>query len=123
MGPISDVVLSSLGDTILVEIGLHSGFELSAKAANDLVIDHTAKKLIPIHSARLETNAIKVLLITLVYKHTMEDAALGFYRSSLHEWVASVSRKIKCHAECYELIFVNLPGISLFFRPSKITSR
>jgi hypothetical protein len=107
MGPISDVVLSSLGDTILVEIGLHTGFELSAKAANDLVFDHTAKKLIPIHSERLETHAIKVLLITLSYKHTMGDAALGFYRSSLHKWVEPTFRNIKCHAECHKLIFVN----------------
>lgn len=87
MGPISDVVVASLGDTILVELGLHAGFQLSTKVANDLVFGHTANKLIPIHSDRLETTAIKVLLITLKYKHTMEDAALGFYRSSLHKWV------------------------------------
>lgn len=87
IGPISDVVVSSLGDTIFVELGLHAGFELSARAANDLVFSHTANKLIPIHSERLDTTAVKVLLITLKYKNTMEDAALGFYRSSLHKLV------------------------------------
>ncbi|EKM75804.1 hypothetical protein AGABI1DRAFT_79361 [Agaricus bisporus var. burnettii JB137-S8] len=91
MGPISDVVLTSFGDTIFVELGLHAGFELSAKAANDLVFDRTAKELIPIHSERLETDAVKVLLITLKHKHTMEDAALGFYRSSLHKDISLFS--------------------------------
>ncbi|KAF9446574.1 hypothetical protein P691DRAFT_732953 [Macrolepiota fuliginosa MF-IS2] len=91
MGPISDIVVTSLGDSILVELGFHAGFELSTKAANDLVFEHTANKLIPIHSERLETTAVKVLLITLKYRHTMEDAALGFYRSSLHEDISLFS--------------------------------
>ncbi|KDR68452.1 hypothetical protein GALMADRAFT_257184 [Galerina marginata CBS 339.88] len=84
MGPVSDVVVGSFGDTILVELGLHAGFDLTVKAADDLVFDHTIKKLVPIHSQRLETTGVKVLLITLRYKHTMSDAALGFYRSSMH---------------------------------------
>ncbi|PPQ92130.1 hypothetical protein CVT25_007961 [Psilocybe cyanescens] len=84
MGPVSDVVVGSLGDTVLVELGIHAGFGLTTKLANDLVFDHTIKKVVPIHSERLETTAVKVLLITLKYKHTMADAALGFYRSSLH---------------------------------------
>ena len=42
------------------------------------------KKIVPIHSGRLETTGVKVLLVTLKYKHTMSDAALGFYRSSMH---------------------------------------
>ncbi|KAF4616329.1 hypothetical protein D9613_008638 [Agrocybe pediades] len=84
MGPVSDVVVGSLGDTILVELGLHGGFELTTKVANDLVFDKTIKKVIPIHSKRLETTGVKVLLITLQHKSTMADAALGFYRSSLH---------------------------------------
>ena len=81
----SDVVVSTLGDSILVELGLHAGFEISTKVANDLIIDKSIKHAIPIHSRRLETTAIKVLLITLKYKHTVEDAALGFYRSSVHK--------------------------------------
>ncbi|KAF8953180.1 hypothetical protein BDZ97DRAFT_628668 [Flammula alnicola] len=84
MGPVSDIVVTTLGDTILVELGLHVGFDLTTKVANDLVFDHTIKKIVPIHSKRLETTAVKVLLITLKYKHTISDAALGFYRSSLH---------------------------------------
>ncbi|KIK70084.1 hypothetical protein GYMLUDRAFT_34547 [Collybiopsis luxurians FD-317 M1] len=85
MGPVSDLVVSSFGDTILVELGLHAGFELTTKAANDLIIEHGIKHAIPIHSSRLETTHVKVLLITLKFKHTMEDAALGFFRSSVHK--------------------------------------
>ncbi|KAJ3747832.1 hypothetical protein DFH05DRAFT_1391631 [Lentinula detonsa] len=85
MGPVSDLVVSSFGDTILVELGLHAGFDLTTKAANDLIIEHGIKHAIPIHSSRLETTHVKVLLITLKFKHTMEDAALGFFRSSIHK--------------------------------------
>ncbi|KAF7973910.1 hypothetical protein HWV62_13954 [Athelia sp. TMB] len=72
-------------DTILVEVGLHAGFEASTEAANDLIIGHGVSAVIPLHSARLESNGVKVILITLKYKHTMEDASLGFYRSSVHK--------------------------------------
>lgn len=85
MGPVTDVVLSSVGDSALVEIGLHSGFELTAKAANELILDKPVDCLVPIHSNRLETTGVKNLLITLKYKHTVEDASLGFYRSSVHQ--------------------------------------
>lgn len=74
-----------IGDSILVEVGLHVGFDLSTKIADDLVINHGVSSIIPIHSKRLETTSVKTLLITLKYKHTIEDAALGFYRSSFHE--------------------------------------
>lgn len=45
--------------------------------------------MIPIHSKRLETTGVKTMLITLKFKHTVDDAALGFFRSSVHECVAS----------------------------------
>ena len=86
MDPASDVIMSSLGDSILVEVGTHVGFELSSKAANDLILDKAFKKMVPIHSNRLNTTSVKELLITLDYKHTLEDASLGFYRSSLNEF-------------------------------------
>ncbi|KAJ7627699.1 hypothetical protein DFH06DRAFT_1227889 [Mycena polygramma] len=85
LGPIAGEVLSTFGDTILVELGIHAGFSLTAQVANDLVIDKPLKAIIPIHSKRLETTGVKVLLITLKYKITMTDAALGFYRSSVHK--------------------------------------
>ncbi|KZT22738.1 hypothetical protein NEOLEDRAFT_1097186 [Neolentinus lepideus HHB14362 ss-1] len=84
MDPISDIIVSSLGDTVLVEVGLHTGFELTTKVADDLLLQHTVNHMIPLHSKRLETTAIKELLITLKYKHTVEDASLGFFRSSVH---------------------------------------
>ncbi|KAJ7232951.1 hypothetical protein B0H12DRAFT_1260766 [Mycena haematopus] len=85
LGPIAGEVISTFGDTILVELGLHAGFSLTAHAANDLLIEKPLKAIIPIHSKRLETTAIKEMLITLKYKITMTDAALGFYRSSVHK--------------------------------------
>ena len=85
MGPAADVAVTIFGDSILVELGLQTGFELTGKAANDLVLSKALKAVIPIHSKRLETTGVKVLLITLRHKQTMSDAALGFYRSSLHK--------------------------------------
>lgn len=85
MGPVSDVVVSTLGDTILVEVGMHVGFDLTTKAANDLIFDGAIKKAFPIHSRRLETTGVKTMTITLKYKHVPEDASLGFYRSGLHK--------------------------------------
>ncbi|EGO03533.1 hypothetical protein SERLA73DRAFT_83585 [Serpula lacrymans var. lacrymans S7.3] len=85
MGPVSDAVLSTVGDGILVEMGLHTGFELTAKAADDLIGDGAIKKMVPLYSTRLETTNVKTILITLKYKHTVEDASLGFFRSSLHK--------------------------------------
>ncbi len=85
MGPVADVVVDTLGDSILVEIGMRASFDLSAKAADDLLIEHPIKHLIPTHSKILETTGTKTLLITLKYKHTVEDASLGFFRSSVHK--------------------------------------
>ena len=87
MGSVGAEVISAFGDSILVELGLHAGFSLTTEAANDLFIDKPLEAAIPIHSKRLETTAVKVLLITLKYKMTMADAALGFYRSSVHKYV------------------------------------
>ncbi|KUJ15045.1 uncharacterized protein LY89DRAFT_720451 [Mollisia scopiformis] len=84
MGPISDVVVGSLGDTILVELGLHAGFEAAVWAGDEILIDKPMKKIIPVHSANLTTSGVKILTITLKYKHSVEDAALGFFRSSTH---------------------------------------
>ena len=85
MGPVSDVVIGTIGDSLLVEIGLNVGFDASARVANDLIIEHTVKHIIPAPSARLQTTGVKQLLVTLKYKHTLEDAQLGFFRSSVHK--------------------------------------
>ena len=90
LGPLAGEVISTFGDTILVEMGIHAGFSLTAAAANDLVIEKPLKAIIPIHSKRLETTAIKELQITLKFKITMTDAALGFYRSSVHKCVVMI---------------------------------
>jgi hypothetical protein len=84
MEPVSEVVLAAGGDTILVEMGLHAGFGLTAHIADDLVFDKPIKHLVPLHSKRLETTGVKTMTITLQYKHAKADANLGFFRSSLH---------------------------------------
>lgn len=85
MGPVSDVIVSTVGHSILVEMGMHTGFELTTKAADDLIGDGAIKRIVPLHSTRLETTGVKTMTITLKYKHTIEDASLGFFRSSLHK--------------------------------------
>ena len=63
MGPVSDIIVGTLGDSLVVELGTHVGFKLTTKVANDLVFDKTSNLLIPIHSARLQTTGVKMLLI------------------------------------------------------------
>jgi hypothetical protein len=87
MGPVSDAMVSTVGDSIFVEMGMHTGFELTTKAADDLIGDGAIKRIVPFHSMRLETTSVKTMTITLVYKHTIEDASLGFFRSSFHKYV------------------------------------
>ncbi|TFY79668.1 hypothetical protein EWM64_g4345 [Hericium alpestre] len=85
MGPVSDAILSTVGDSILVEVGMHAGFKLSMDATNDLVFEKPLKAVTPAYDKMLETTSVKTILITLKYKHTREDASLGFFRSSLHK--------------------------------------
>ncbi len=98
MGPVSDLVVGSLGDTILVEMGMHAGFEATTKIANDLVIDKTVKHMIPTHSKMLETTNVKVILITLKFKQTMENAALGFFQEQCTQVSLSRDEKRFCHS-------------------------
>jgi hypothetical protein len=86
MGPISHAVVSTLGDTVLVEVGMHTGFELSTKAANSVIGDKMADKLSGpvLRSWRSFTGAdgpgwattgVKSVSITLRYKGVPSDAA------------------------------------------------
>lgn len=84
MGPVSDLVVGSFGDTILVELGTHVGTEAATWAANEILIDKPLNAIIPVHAANLATTGVKTLTITLKYKHTVEDAQLGFFRSASH---------------------------------------
>lgn len=88
MGPVSDMVVSTVGDSILVEIPVHYGFEAATNLANDLVFEKPLNHALPIHANRLETTSVKTVMITLKYRHTTEDAALGFYRGSVHKSVS-----------------------------------
>ena len=68
----------------MLELAGQAGFELATNLADDKVFEDPIAAVTK-HEKVLETSAIKDLLITLEHKHTMGDAALGFYRSSLHE--------------------------------------
>ncbi|KAF8321537.1 hypothetical protein DL93DRAFT_2130017 [Clavulina sp. PMI_390] len=92
MSPLMDTVVSTIGDSIVVEMGLHTGFEISTKASNTISPNkarttnmyHPVKHAIPVHSKKLETTGVKTLLITAPYKHNQLDAALGYFRASVH---------------------------------------
>jgi hypothetical protein len=63
LDPVSDVLIGAVGDSLLVEVGLHEGFALGTKAADDFVFDGAAKVLVPLHSRVLETHGVKVPLL------------------------------------------------------------
>lgn len=84
MGPMSDIIVDSVGDSIFVELASHAGYEAVVWAGNEVFIDKPMKKIIPAHDANLTTSGCKVLTITLKYRHTVEDAKLGFFRSASH---------------------------------------
>ena len=73
------------GSTILELVG-QAGFDLATNLADDKVFEDPIAAVTR-HEKVLETSAVKDLLITLEHKQTTGDASLGFYRSSLHEWV------------------------------------
>ena len=83
MEPAAEVVGAGMGgDSILVE-ALVKG---AAKGVNFLTMEQPLEKILKDHKNALWTETVKVLQITLKYKHAgMEEAVLGFYRSSLHE--------------------------------------
>lgn len=86
MGPVSDIIIGHFGDTIIVELAELAGYEATVKIGDEL-IDHSISNAIPIHSRVLETTGVKEITITLKFKHTTEDATLGFFKSSLHACV------------------------------------
>lgn len=94
MGPIADIITSSVGDTIAVEIGLHVGFDIANKvisvgralqcsllhdsqAVADGALTGLSNFALGTHSAILETTVVKSILITLQHHTTVTDAALG----------------------------------------------
>ncbi|EIN08796.1 hypothetical protein PUNSTDRAFT_120371 [Punctularia strigosozonata HHB-11173 SS5] len=83
MGPVTDVVIGTFGDTIAVELAEIAGYEVAVRLGDEL-ISHGISNSIPMHSKVLETTSVKTMTITLKYKHAHEDANLGFFRSGLH---------------------------------------
>ncbi|KIY70857.1 hypothetical protein CYLTODRAFT_487743 [Cylindrobasidium torrendii FP15055 ss-10] len=83
MDPISDAVTGSFGGGIGVNIAVDTGYNVATTVADELVTQG-AEDSVPAHSKRLETTAVKNIEITLPFKHTVSDAALGFYRGSTH---------------------------------------
>lgn len=76
--------MGELGDTILVELTSHAANEAVVWVGNELFIDKPLNRVIPVHEANLATTDVKTMTITLKYKHTVEDAQLGFFRSASH---------------------------------------
>ena len=85
MGPATQIATSALGGSILVEVAVTNSFKATAKFAHEQVIKKTLKHIIPEHAGLLVTTGVKVLTITLKHKITLQDASLGFFRSSKHE--------------------------------------
>lgn len=48
------------------------------------MVDKPLDILIGNHAHVLDTTSVKTILITLKYKHIIDDAALGFFRSPVH---------------------------------------
>nr|GAT42770.1 predicted protein [Mycena chlorophos] len=84
MDSLAAEAITDLSQEIFVDTVIDKGFERTAET-----IDHTALRqplgsLLSMDGTRSETTAVKVLLITLKYHATMSDAALGYFRSSIH---------------------------------------
>jgi len=92
MAPMSDALIATLGDSIIVELGLHAGFKLAVAGTNEIFIDQPLHHMMTSNDKRLITTGVKELTITLKYKYTMTDASLGFFRSSVHGDVSLFSK-------------------------------
>ncbi|KZV76605.1 hypothetical protein PENSPDRAFT_569316 [Peniophora sp. CONT] len=85
VGPLADVFVSSVGDSIAIELGAHASFKLATEFGNDMLFEKPIK-LMTKHNNVLQTTDVKEILITMKYKHaTVADALLGFFRSSVHK--------------------------------------
>ncbi|KAF5338179.1 hypothetical protein D9758_014715 [Tetrapyrgos nigripes] len=93
MPDVSDVLVPSMGgSTILVDTVLNVGFDLATGAVDDLItgkpVDNAIDAIQEMRDRAKKglggTTAVKILCITLKYKITTKDAALGFYRSGVH---------------------------------------
>lgn len=84
MDTAAGAALDAFGSTILVEVGVLAGYDLGGSVANHYLVSKPIDKVLPMHSSRFETTAIKKLMITLKYKHILIDASVGFFRASSH---------------------------------------
>ncbi|KAG8898462.1 hypothetical protein FRB99_007429, partial [Tulasnella sp. 403] len=85
MTPIADTIASSsFASSIAVEIIGTASHEAVVKGGDWLLVDKPIDILLPAHASTLQTSTVKTILITLKYKHIIDDAALGFFRSPVH---------------------------------------
>ncbi|KZO98656.1 hypothetical protein CALVIDRAFT_548985 [Calocera viscosa TUFC12733] len=80
---VGDTIVQAGLDTITVEVATMGAYHVAAHGVNEMLAEKIGNRF-PKHSRKLETTAVMSLLITLKHKHTMDDAALGFFRSSTH---------------------------------------
>lgn len=87
--PVFDLVADEIGTAvgdIIAELVVEAGVKATTHAY-EMAVDEAVDCVIPPDSERLVTTAVKTLLITLKYKHTMANAALGqSSRGPLHIW-------------------------------------
>jgi hypothetical protein len=91
MGHMSDLVVNSVVDAhatitemLLVEFALHEGIQAASDAVDGFFTDEFVKMILHFRSPSLEGQTVKVVEITIKLQHIQEDAALGFFRGSLH---------------------------------------
>ncbi|KZT53733.1 hypothetical protein CALCODRAFT_39471 [Calocera cornea HHB12733] len=80
---VGDTIVQAGLDTITVEVATIGAYHVAAHGVNEMLTEKIGDRF-PKHSRKLETTAVMSLLIKLKHKHTMDDAALGFFRSSTH---------------------------------------
>ncbi|EJT99206.1 hypothetical protein DACRYDRAFT_56277 [Dacryopinax primogenitus] len=80
---VGDSIVHAGLDCIATEVATIGTYHIAAHGMNEMLAEKIGNQF-PHRSQKLETTAIMSILITLKHKHTMDDAALGFYRSSTH---------------------------------------
>ncbi|KZW02933.1 hypothetical protein EXIGLDRAFT_744408 [Exidia glandulosa HHB12029] len=88
LDPLSDALSSSLGDTVVAQLVSDAATNVITDAADDKFIEGPIEDRMPDYGKQHVSEGaegVKTVLVSLKYKHMTTDAALGFYRSSLHQ--------------------------------------
>ncbi|KAG9035504.1 hypothetical protein FRB95_011210 [Tulasnella sp. JGI-2019a] len=89
--PIADIGGSSFVSHIAVEVIGAASRTAITETGNWLVVEKPIELMLPRHSKKLITTSVKTLVITVKYKHIVDDAALGYFRSPEHKDSSMIS--------------------------------